>query len=65
MSKYLRSRSMPTNCKPIRAQATPVVPLPMKGSQTMATPLAWEMHHSINFTGFCVGWALFFSSQLC
>ena len=36
MSKYLRSRSIPTNRKPIRAQATPVVPLPMNGSQTVA-----------------------------
>src|SRR5574337_1537286 len=55
MSKYLRSRSMPTNCKPIRAQATPVVPLPRNGSQTVSAPGAKPLLHSITRTGFCVG----------
>lgn len=55
MSKYLRSRSMPKNCFPWLAQATPVVPLPMKGSQTVCAPSAKLMLHSITRTGFCVG----------
>ncbi len=58
MSKYLRSRSMPTNCKPILAQATPVVPLPMNGSQTVRASGAKLRHHSISGTGFCVGCSL-------
>lgn len=36
MSKYFRSISTPMNLRPSLAQATPVVPLPMKGSRTMA-----------------------------
>jgi hypothetical protein len=56
MSKYFRSRSMPTNCKPIRAQATPVVPLPMKGSQTVPFAFgALPSVHSISRSGFPLG----------
>lgn len=36
MSKYLRSSSMPMNLRPRFMQATPVVPLPMKGSRTVS-----------------------------
>lgn len=32
-SKYLSSSSMPMNFRPVLAQATPVVPLPMNGSK--------------------------------
>src|SRR5690606_4239694 len=36
MSKYLGSRSMPMKVRPRFMQATPVVPLPMNGSQTVS-----------------------------
>lgn len=36
MSKYLGSISMPMNLRPRFAQATPVVPEPMKGSRTVS-----------------------------
>ena len=68
MSKYLRSRSMPTNCKPIRAQATPVVPLPMKGSHTVRASGAKFRHHSMTRSGFCEGCptlSAFVAAMLC
>lgn len=36
MAKYLSSRSMPMNCRPVLAQATPVVPDPMQLSSTVS-----------------------------
>lgn len=55
MSKYLRSRSIPVKALPRFAQATPVVPLPMNGSQTVSAPGTRLKHQTINRAGFCVG----------
>ena len=55
MSKYLRSRSIPVKALLWLAHATPVVPLPMYGSQTVSAFGAKLMAHSISATGFCVG----------
>src|SRR5271155_2253007 len=55
MSKYLGSISIPMNLRPKLAQATPVVPLPMKGSRINAALGINESVHSMTLMGFCVG----------
>jgi len=47
---------MPTNCRPNRAQATPVVPLPQNGSSTKSPGRdAARITRSSNASGLCVG----------
>ena len=50
MSKYLRSRSMPTNPRLCIAQGTPVLPLPMNGSSTVGALIHFR-HHAISASG--------------
>ena len=50
------SSSIPVKDLPVRAHATPVVPLPMKGSSTESPGLVEaRMHLSSSAIGFCVG----------
>ena len=49
---------MPMKRLPVRTQATPVVPLPMKGSSTVAPmgTFALSIAQAINSIGFSFGW---------
>src|SRR5665648_360042 len=56
ISMYSASRSIPMNSRPSITQATPVVPLPMKGSSTTSPGLATRRtSQRINWTGLQVG----------
>ncbi len=54
-SQYFSFISFHTARMPASFAATRVVPLPMNGSTTDATPSTSDTHHDITASGFCVG----------